>query len=67
MGVALLAIGVLGFGAAFLVSKRAYAPAQRASSDAPPQPETGGVPRWIPAVYIGFLVVAGIGLLVMLF
>jgi hypothetical protein len=67
MGVALLVVGVFGFVAAAVVSKRAYAPAQHAASGAPPEPGTGDAPGWMPAVYIGFLVIAIIGLLVIIF
>jgi hypothetical protein len=65
VGATLLVIGVFGFVAAAVVSKRAYAPAQpggAGSSDVPKD-----VPKWIPGVYIGSLVIAIIGLLVIIF
>ena len=60
MGAALLVIGVFGFVAAAVVSKRAYAPAQ-------PGGDGGGdAPKWVSGVYIGSLVIAIIGLLVII-
>jgi hypothetical protein len=67
MGVALFVVGVFGFVAAAVVSKRAYAPAQRTASGTSPEPGTGDAPGWMPAVYIGFLVLAIIGLLLIIF
>ena len=62
MGAALLVIGVFGFVAAAVVSKRAYAPA----SGLPPRPGTGDVPAWISGVYIASLLIAIAGLLVII-
>ena len=64
MGFVLLVVGVFGFVAATVVSKRNPAPAEGAVSGESPQP--GEVP-WIPAAKIGSLVVAIIGLLVIIF
>jgi hypothetical protein len=61
VGAVLLVIGVFGFVAAAVVSKRAYAPAQAGGAG------SGDVPKWIPGVYIGSLVIALIGLLVIIF
>jgi hypothetical protein len=61
VGAVLLVIGVFGFVAAAVVSKRAYAPAQPGGAGG------GEAPKWIPGVYIGSLVVALIGLLVIIF
>ena len=65
MGVALLVLGVFAFVAAAVVSRRTPAPAQAASGE-PPQPGDGEVP-WLPAVKIGSLVLAIIGLLMIIF
>lgn len=61
MGPALLVIGVFGFVAAAVVSKRAYAPAQ------PGGDGSGDAPKWIPGVYIASLLIAIAGLLVIIF
>jgi hypothetical protein len=66
VGAALLVIGVFGFVAAAVVSKRAYAPAQPGGAGTSDVPKDD-VPKWIPGVYIGSLVIAIIGLLVIIF
>src|SRR5262245_45359120 len=52
VGAVLLVIGVFGFVAAAVVSKRAFAPAQPGGAG------SSDVPKWIPGVYIGSLVIA---------
>ena len=61
MGAVLLAIGVFGFVAAAVASRRAYAPAQASGAG------SGDAPKWIFGVYIGSLVIAIVGLLVIIF
>jgi hypothetical protein len=63
VGVALLVLGVFAFVAAVVVSRRTPVPAQTGE---PPQPGDGDVP-WLPAVKIGSLVLAIIGLLMIIF
>src|SRR5262245_6704897 len=61
VGPVLLVIGVFGFVAAAVVSRRAFAPAQ------PGGAETGDAPKGIPGAYIASLVIAIIGLLLIIF